>query len=220
MKRVLKDDATVWWNIGDIYNTRSPIRSSSSEMVDAIHGEEDVKWSNKEGRRYSAGHEYLKDKDLTILPHKIAEAACRIGYFVRNIIIWQKENVIPKNATDRALDDYETILLLSKSKSYKFDEKEWRDSKSIGSRSPAESENLRTVWKFGTSDGKNNHTATFPEEIPARCIILSTYQDDVVYDPFLGSGTTAVVADQLNRSWIGSEISEEYIKLARSRVIN
>ncbi|MYH61422.1 MAG: site-specific DNA-methyltransferase, partial [Caldilineaceae bacterium SB0675_bin_29] len=65
---------------------------------------------------------------------------------------------------------------------------------------------------------KVNHPAPFPVELPARCIQLYTYSNDVVLDPFMGSGTTAVAAQDAGRNWVGYEISPEYIAVSRERL--
>jgi DNA modification methylase len=57
-------------------------------------------------------------------------------------------------------------------------------------------------------------------DLPARCITLATDHGDVVYDPFLGSGTTAVAASKLDRPWIGSEIADKYIDIINERLEN
>ena len=75
------------------------------------------------------------------------------------------------------------------------------------------------IWNVQSERAKKiGHPAPFPIEIPQRIIKLSTFKGDVVYDPFMGSGTTALAAISLQRQWIGSEISEEYIDLAKNRI--
>lgn len=75
------------------------------------------------------------------------------------------------------------------------------------------------VWTFnGESKKRIGHPAPFPLELPKRCIKLFSYVNDVILDPFLGSGTTLVVADQLKRRAIGVDVSEEYCQLAIKRI--
>lgn len=78
---------------------------------------------------------------------------------------------------------------------------------------------LGEVWKFNP-DMNNEHPAPFPKELVERCILPTTDEGDLVYDPFMGSGTTAVVAKLNKRNYIGSEISEEYCKIAEERIKN
>lgn len=74
-----------------------------------------------------------------------------------------------------------------------------------------------SIWSI-TPERKIDHPAPFPEEIPRRCIEAFTNIGDLVYDPFMGSGTTAKVAADNNRNWIGSEISQNYVDLIKNRV--
>lgn len=75
------------------------------------------------------------------------------------------------------------------------------------------------VWRYGGTVGdKTEHVAQFPESLARDHILSWSNEGDLVYDPFMGSGTTAKAAHQLNRRWIGSEISEEYVELANKRL--
>ena len=72
------------------------------------------------------------------------------------------------------------------------------------------------VWEFNP-ETKSKHPAPYPEELAERCIKYYSYENDVVYDPFGGSGTTGIVASRLNRNWIMSEIHEEYVNMFKER---
>jgi site-specific DNA-methyltransferase (adenine-specific) len=77
------------------------------------------------------------------------------------------------------------------------------------------------VWIFnGESKKRIGHPAPFPKELPYRCIKLFSYQNDLVFDPFTGSGTTLLVANNLNRQAVGVEIDKDYCKLAKDRILN
>jgi DNA modification methylase len=78
--------------------------------------------------------------------------------------------------------------------------------------------NARTVWTIGTQPYAEAHFATFPEELPRRCIMAGSREGDTVLDPFLGSGTTAAVAVRLGRQYIGIELNEDYAELAKKRI--
>ncbi|WP_254273286.1 DNA-methyltransferase [Haloarcula marina] len=250
MRPILKETGTIWWNVGDVYNTRTEIRETSLERMTAMATNEERTWADLNAKRHSAGHEYLKDKDLTLIPYQIGKGLQRCGFYVRSVIVWRKQNVVPETVGDRPTVGHEVILLISKSKRYKFNESRWRDfrDKRLGARSQFENENLRTVWDFESQEseetsevnngeitdepdtrpiwemppakGEYQHAAPFPVELPGRCIMLSTEakSSDLVYDPFLGSGTTAVAATKTNRPWVGSEISEEYKKIIENRL--
>ena len=74
------------------------------------------------------------------------------------------------------------------------------------------------IWRYVTSFNGVKHPAPFPEQLAADHIITWSSENEVVYDPFMGSGTTAKMALQLNRRFIGSEISSEYVAIAQKRL--
>ena len=77
----------------------------------------------------------------------------------------------------------------------------------------------KSIWSFSTESARRvNHPAPFPVELPRRCIEMFTFLGDVVFDPFLGSGTTAVAAKQTGRVYIGCDISDEYCEIAEQRL--
>ena len=78
--------------------------------------------------------------------------------------------------------------------------------------------NLRDVWTLNNQPYRGAHFATFPMEIPRRCILSGTRLGDVVFDPFMGSGTTAEAAEMLGRKWIGIELNPDYIKMQNKRL--
>jgi DNA modification methylase len=78
--------------------------------------------------------------------------------------------------------------------------------------------NKRSVWTIPTKPFKEAHFATFPEKLIEPCILAGCPEGGIVLDPFMGSGTTAVVALKHNRNYIGIELNPEYIKIAEKRV--
>jgi len=78
------------------------------------------------------------------------------------------------------------------------------------------------IWKFAPEIRQKNigHPAMFPIELPKRCLKMFSWKDSIVYDPFSGAGTTAVACKMFGRNYIGSEISEEYCKIAEERIKN
>jgi DNA modification methylase len=80
--------------------------------------------------------------------------------------------------------------------------------------------NARSVWSFATRPYPEAHFATFPEELPERCIKAASRDGDLVLDPFTGSGTTGAVAVRLQRSFVGIELNPAYVALARRRIGN
>ena len=84
--------------------------------------------------------------------------------------------------------------------------------------------NPTDVWKIslvsGNSPERTEHPSQYPEELVERIIKVGTHEGDLVLDPFMGSGTTAVVAKRLNRRYVGYEIEPEYIEIANKRLEN
>ena len=79
----------------------------------------------------------------------------------------------------------------------------------------------RSIWTFPAVNARKiGHPAPFPIELPHRLINLYSYENDVVLDPFCGSGTTCLAAIQNNRYYIGYDINENYIELSKKRIIN
>jgi len=222
LRRVLKKDGVVYWNVGDTYMTRSHVRAGSLERLDALEGRRKKEsWKDYPVRRYSAGHPYLKDKDLTLVPFQVALGAQRLGWWVRSVIVWSKDNTLPESVKDRPTSSHEYIFMLAQDRFYKYDPiaatedqvSDW----SLEDR-PAARRNIRSVWHFGTSVGHGNHVAAFPLALPLRCIRASTAAGDIVFDPFAGSGTTLVAAKMLGRRYVGADISPTYVKLSQDRL--
>jgi DNA modification methylase len=230
LKRVLRDDGTIWWNIGDTYQTRAYLRESSTERLRAFEGDRNDTWSQYPNKRYSSGHPYLKDKDLTLVPFLVAIGAEHLGLYVRSVIVWYKDNTVPEPVDDRPTTAHEYILLLAKSRFYKYDKRRETEAAVTGEvieRVNGKEEyrmvrerQLRTVWQFPTSSKHGNHTAAFPLELPLRCLRLSTTPGDLVFDPFAGSGTTLAAAKILGCRYFGCDLSEDFVKEAQRRLLN
>ncbi|MEA3351257.1 MAG: site-specific DNA-methyltransferase [Chloroflexota bacterium] len=147
-----------------------------------------------------------------------------VGFLMRGEIIWNKGAGAGvsmawgswKSASNPVLRDvHEYILVFSKG-SYKRE-------KSKHSESTIEKEQFmqwtKSIWSMNTESAKNiGHPAPFPVELPFRLIQLYTYKNDVILDPFMGSGSTAIAALKSNRYYIGYDIEPEYLKLAEDRI--
>lgn len=313
VRRVLRPDGVCWLNIGDGY-------ASSKLKEYGSRGYDDPGWSNESSRKPPPG---LKAKDLVLMPERIALAAQADGWWIRKRIVWSKPNAMPESATDRPTSAHETIWMLTKAKSYWYDQEAVReavnqdslrrakdghgapgskwDGRDDISRSTAglredrwdefvnpAGRNMRDVWTFPTAQTPEAHFATFPEELPRRCILASCprevcakcgharerivetdtprhegyertehpanpgrlaekrdllrahgrnhdnpferqttgwtscecadYQPGLVLDPFLGIGTTGVVARRLGRRFVGIELSEKYAAIAERKI--
>lgn len=219
-KKALAEDGSIWWNLMDTYNTRTQIRANASETLKAMNGKDSRGWGDYACRRYSAGHSYLSDGEQCVIPSRVAERASRIGYWVKSIIYWKKENSMPETVETRVTREAETIIHLSLQRAPYLDKEAYRIlPKSLGGRNPKfESDKVTDVWCLATATGMDGHGAQFPLALPARCIALSTRENDLICDPFMGSGTTSVAAEKLNRRSIGFDISAEYLDIARKRL--
>jgi DNA modification methylase len=87
----------------------------------------------------------------------------------------------------------------------------------IGMREFDGKRNRRSVWTVNTKPYKGAHFATFPPDLIEPCILAGSRTGDIVLDPFMGSGTTAQVAQQLGRQWIGCELNPAYVELQKQR---
>jgi hypothetical protein len=221
LKPALRRDASVWWNLMDSYNTRTQIRGNASETLNAMRGNDPRGWHDHACRRYSAGHSYLKDGEQCMIPGQVATRLARIGYYVRSTITWKKNGSMPETVGPRVTRELEYDLHLTVDRTPRFNKEAYRKlSPKLGGRNPSfEGEMITDVWHFATASGLDGHGAQFPVSLPARCIALSTDEDDIVLDPFVGSGTTSVAAALLGRRSLGFDISERYLKIAQQRLM-
>ena len=232
--RVLRKDGVVFWNIDDSRNGSGGDHKKGGKNDAGFQGDlyRGCQPRNAVG---------LKPKDLCLIPQRLAIAAQGAGWYVRSQIIWHKQNGMPESVTDRPTDNYEIILMLTKSGKYYYDAEavkqpyvsipnhDLRDKASEkytdtglfsqGGRDyySQGGANLRSVWTFPTASSGYKHYAAFPEELPERCIKAATKEGDTVLDCFTGTGTTLWVAKRLNRKAIGFEISSKYSGYALDR---
>jgi len=77
----------------------------------------------------------------------------------------------------------------------------------------------KSIWTFGAESARKiGHPAPFPIELPLRCIKLYTFEKDIILDPFMGSGSTAIAALMVDRRFLGYDIDKNYIKIAQKRI--
>ena len=203
VKRVLRNDGTLWLNIGDGYarnggvgkhgpnaivgNTKKLIQKRNCKVPDC--------WG-------------LKDRDLLGMPWRVAFALQEDGWILRSKITWVKKNPMPESVKNRPTSATEEIFMFAKSTTYYY------NSESIREESGA---NLRNYWILNQDAGKYGHPAAFPRELARRCILLGSNEGQIVLDPFGGSGTTGVVANELHRKAIIIELNPAYAEMALSR---
>jgi len=220
LRPLMKPDGSLWWNVMDTYNTRTQIRSNASEALNAMKGKDTRGWADHECRRYSAGHAFLKDGEVCHIPNRIAERAARTGYFVKSMITWAKTSSLPEPQNSRVSRAMETVIHLSLSRTPKFFKEAYFELPiSLGGRNThLEVGKISDVWFLPTSAGRGGHGAQFPLSLPGRCIGLSTEPDDLVLDPFVGSGTSGLAAQELGRRFVGIDVSITYLKVAKKRL--
>ena len=134
-----------------------------------------------------------------------------IGEFnkeIRDIIIWHKGHGKPAMHNGVLNRGYELILCL---------EADGRLGRAFGKYN-FERGQIQDVWAVGRGKHTKGHSACFNPEIPKTIIENFSQPSDIIFDPFMGSGTTAVAAYQLGRKWFGCEISKEYCNMANKRM--
>ena len=205
----LTDDGTLWLNIGDsYYNYR---KDGCIPKQTCASNRQDLPVTTP---RRSNKHEGLKDKDLIGIPWMLAFALRADGWYLRQDIIWNKPNPMPESVRDRCTKSHEYIFLLSKSKNYYFDVDSIKQPTVEGNSLKRK----KSVWDVKLKPNKKAHFATYPPELITPCILAGSKENDIVLDPFMGSGTTAMVARSLGRYYIGCELHEEYNNLIQERV--
>ena len=153
----------------------------------------------------------------------LTKIAQEIGWKYHSTIVWNEGNISRRTAWGSWLSasapyviaPVELIVVL-----YKEQWKKTRGSKKSDITKKEFMEWTNGLWTFnGESKKRIGHPAPFPKELPYRCIKLFSYQEDLVFDPFVGSGTSLVVAANLNRKTIGVEIDKNYCELAKERIL-
>lgn len=206
VRRVLRDDGTLWLNLGDTANNRRRIRSSSHQP--SLNGFREETWAEATRRgmtRLSIADGDLKEKDVFGIPWLVALALRRDGWVLRQEIIWAKSFGKPEPSHDRLPNRHEQVFLLSPGKRHYFDR----------SALPAYAQG--SVWAIPPS-GRSDHGAAFSEKLAEPCILAGCPRGGIVLDPFGGSGTVGVAADRHQRDAILIELSPAYADIARGRL--
>ena len=240
--RILKDDGTVWLNLGDSYSG-STGKSGGVSKIQSVKRQLDT---GSIGSLRPAKVAGLKRKDLIGIPWRAAFALQKYGWYLRQDIIWHKPNPMLEPTKDRCVKSHEYIFLLSKNPQYYFDAdsiKEpsvtpntgtsWKQRKldgepmrhglqgaaavGAGNFKTYEKRNKRSVWTVPTKPYAGAHFATFPPELITPCIKAGSREGGIVLDPFMGSGTIAEYSKKLGRLYTGVELNEEYHALINER---
>lgn len=266
-KDKLRDDGTLWLNLGDSYAGSGKAKGDkckNSYKQDtnraACIGSDEISFFRSE---------IYKPKDLIGIPWMVAFALRAAGWYLRQDIIWHKPNPMPESVTDRCTKAHEYIFLFSKSQKYYYNQdailkdasantharlnqdiqnqigsarangalrhngnmkptgrKLSRPGEGIKNNTSFDSYmaimplkvNKKSVWTVPTQSFSEAHFATFPEELIIDCIKAGCPNGGIVLDPFMGAGTTALVAQKINRNFIGFELNPEYINIANRRL--
>ena len=241
VRDVLADDGTLWLNIGDSYASTGGHGSIGATSQRA--GRSNIEVQN--ARKGYAGGDGIKTKDLIGIPWLLAFALRADGWFLRQDIIWSKPNPMPESVRDRCTKAHEYIFLLSKSERYFFDSEAMKEPAvragdvpggkghyiqhsagghnkdglaACGQKPVAETRNRRSVWTVATRPYKGAHFATFPPALIEPCVLAGSRPGDIVLDPCMGSGTTAAVALQHGRQYLGCELNPAYQPLQDARI--
>ena len=202
VRRVLKDDGTLWLNIGDGYTSgnrgwRAPDKKNPARAMS-------VRPDTPEG---------LKSKDLMGVPWRLAFALQDRGWYLRTDIIWNKPNAMPESVKDRPTRSHEYLFMMTKSEKYYYDVESVKEATGTSTR------NRRSVWDVNTQAFPKAHFATFPTELVRPCVLAGSKPGDLVLDPFFGSGTVGVVCQDTGRDYVGIELNSEYVGIALERLM-
>ena len=235
-KAKLKDTATIWWNVGDSYNSTNRFcRNKGKYKRKGRDGGSNDKKLIK--------NSIIKEKDLMMIPNRVAIALQDAGWYIRSEIIWHKPNPMPESVRDRPTSCHEKIWLITKNKKYYYDAESIKEPvvtpidakaghKFGGNKTTKQlnatisgkkweyssTRNKRNVWTITTKPFKDAHFATFPKDLIEPCIKAGCPEGGVVLDPFGGSGTTGIVASLNNRNAILIELNQNYIDIANKRI--
>jgi len=275
--RVLRDDGTVWINLGDTYN------SSNKNNRNGINSELESSYQKAVNQCNRKIKTDITDKCLLLIPHRFAIGCIDRGWVMRNDIIWAKRNGMPESVTDRFSKKHEYFFFMAKTQKYYFDLDGIRDAykqSSIERSLRGVSENNKWVngpdgqtphnlsqprpnrttkidksqsemfgspraryhreegynekinpkgknpgsvsdfWDIPTKPSSKKHFATYNFSLIDKCMIAGCPKGGMILDPFNGSGTTTLRAEQLERKWIGIDGSEDYSKIAKKSIEN
>jgi site-specific DNA-methyltransferase (cytosine-N4-specific) len=198
LRRVLRPDGVFWLNVGDGYTSgnrswRAPDKKNPARAMD-------MRPNTPDG---------LKAKDLLGIPWRLAFALQDDGWYLRADVVWNKPNAMPESVRDRPTRAHEYVFMFTKDEKYFYDRKAILE---------ANGRNCRSVWNIHTQGFSGAHFATFPPKLVEPCIKSSTRPGDFVLDPFFGSGTVGLVAQSLERRYVGIELNAEYVSLAAQRI--
>ena len=178
--------------------------------------------STQPGGRLVVNIANLGRKPYQPLNKQFTDMLINLGFLMRGEIIWQKSKGANANfawgswmsASNPVLRDIHEYCLVFSKESFK---RQLSGESTISKEDFMES--TLSIWNIAPERARKiGHPAPFPVELPKRFVELYSFKDEVILDPFIGSGTTAIAAKSLNRHYIGYEINSEYIELANTRL--
>jgi DNA modification methylase len=239
--RVLKDDGTLWLNMGDCYATRVGKGGMHNKNNAGKQAYRIIDGGFIQPNRLPIPG--FKPKDLVGMPWRMAFALQADGWYLRSDIIWAKPNPMPESVKDRPTKAHEYLFLLTKQERYFYDQeaimepgvaRNHHDATGLGYCAPGQTpqrgnrmakkeqcsgmRNVRSVWTIAPQAFSGAHFATFPEALVVPCVKAGSREGDTVLDPFAGSGTVGLVAMKLGRKAILIDLNEAYCKLMIERI--
>lgn len=238
--RVLMPDGTLWINIGDCY--AGSMKGAAQFPDNAMNYKQGTNRGTLGKATLVKQCTGCKPKDLIGIPWMLAFALRADGWYLRQDIIWNKPSVMPESVRDRCTKSHEYIFLLSKRRKYYFNAGEIAEPASTYNeivrdrsttklnntpgrskmgglvRNDYHTRNKRSVWTVATQPLREAHFATYPEKLIVDCIKAGCPEGGIVLDPFIGAGTTALVARKLNRNYVGFELNPDYVNIAQRRI--
>lgn len=241
-RRVLKPTGTLWINLGDSYS--KPHKYNVYQ--DPKYYEETKNTKCLMDMRVNKDAHKIRAKSLCNIPNKFADEMILRGWILRNEIIWHKPACMPFSGRDRFTVDFEKIFFFTKSPKYHFKQQfeEYAESSYARYKYPMTNNgkgemlrklsgkpegmkdmdprgrNMRCIWRVGFEPSHEFHFAMYPSRLVETPVKAGSPVGGVVLDPFMGGGTTAVVARRLGRHYIGFEPNTEYLAIAEKRLRN
>jgi DNA modification methylase len=207
VRRCLANHGTLWLNLGDAYISNPGGTGCSGQMADRAAA---TSGARRTAREKVPG---LKVKDLIGLPWRVAFALQADGWYLRSSIVWSKPNASPESVRDRPTSSYELVFLLAKTSIYYHDPCSVSEPAIWDRASPGDRRQSRDVWSIATQPFRDAHFAMMQIDLAERCIKAGSRPGDLVLDPFLGAGTTALAANRTGRLAVGCELNDNYVDL-------
>lgn len=195
VKRVLRPDGLLFVNLGDTYY------SGKGKSHGADRKSNKRRFGLRAVDRSGGMGIGLQRKSIIGIPWRVAIDMSTRGWILRAPIIWHREHCLPEAVADRPKRSYEFVFMFAQQRKYYFDKKPLVEQKVE-----------EDMWTIGARPKAGNglDTAPYPDELVARCLQIGCPKGGVVLDPFVGSGTTARVANSMGYEAIGIDLNREF----------